>query len=60
MTAYILIAFVLAIALALLPKAMNRYPRLYCAVHGHEPRCTIENCGVMKFYCENCKQECKE
>lgn len=57
MTWYILIAALAAPVLALISKAMHRYPRLYCALHGHSPRCSIEDYGVMKWHCEHCHTE---
>lgn len=37
--------------------AVGHWPWLYCAVHGHDPKCSIEHCGVIKFTCETCKRE---
>jgi hypothetical protein len=59
MTWYIVIAVGIAIALPLIAHAIDRYPRLYCALHGHNPRCSVEECGVMKFTCETCGKECR-
>lgn len=55
MTLYIAIAALVAIGLVVI--AIKRYPRLYCALNGHEPRCSIENCGVIKFTCDTCHRE---
>lgn len=57
MTWYIVIAVSVAVGLPLIAIAMERYPRLYCALHGHVPRCSIENCGVMKWHCDTCGSE---
>lgn len=57
MTWYIVTAALVVIALPVLAKVMERYPRLYCALHGHVPRCSIENCGVMKWHCDHCNRE---
>lgn len=57
MTWYIVTAVAVAIALPLIAIAIERYPRLYCALHGHNPRCSIEDCGVMKWHCTNCNSE---
>lgn len=54
---YIAITALVAAGLPLAAIAMKRYPRLYCALHGHVPRCSIENCGVIKFTCDTCHQE---
>jgi hypothetical protein len=35
----------------------KRYTTLYCALHGHDPKCSIEDCGVIKFTCTHCKRE---
>lgn len=55
MTLYIAIGTLVAIGLVVL--ATRRYPRLYCALNGHLPRCSIEDCGVMKFTCDTCHRE---
>lgn len=34
-----------------------RHTSFYCALHGHEPKCSIENCGVIRWTCQHCKQE---
>lgn len=34
-----------------------RYTSLYCALHGHDPKCSIEDCGVIKWHCERCDKE---
>lgn len=34
-----------------------RYRSLYCAIHGHDPKCSIEDCGVIKFTCTHCHRE---
>lgn len=56
MTWFVAAVFV-TVGLLLLAFAMKRYPRLYCAFNGHVPRCSIENCGVIKFTCDTCHRE---
>jgi hypothetical protein len=39
--------------------AIGHWPRAHCALHGHEPVCSIQDCGVIKFHCAHCKRECE-
>lgn len=57
MTMYIVIAALVAVGLPLAARAMKRYPRLYCALHGHDAHCSIEQCGVFKWTCHHCNRE---
>lgn len=57
MTWYIVIAVSVAVGLPLIAIAMERYPRLYCALHGHDAKCSVEQCGVFRWTCRNCHRE---
>lgn len=38
----------------------RRYPRIKCEIGGHEPKCGIEDHGVIRFTCAHCGKECSE